>query len=217
MRLHPAVAAVVVMLVAPPVSAQEWIEYVSRQDRVTANFPGEPTVTETTYVSQFGAALPARVYAATQGASRYSLTVVDYRDIERILEEKARSCPEGAETCRGGLSSTGPGYSWADRAGAMIYASWQFIRRDAEVTQFIWTNINQVVGYLLHLTNRDESRTYVSMFMHENRLYITEGTVPAGHPEPGLFQQSLGWLDENGNPIRYLSHYVNGQPAPARR
>ena len=28
--------------------------------------------------------------------------------------------------------------------------------------------------------------------MHENKLYIIEGTVPAGYPEPGLFQQSLG-------------------------
>ncbi len=40
------------------------------------------------------------------------------------------------------------------------------------------------------------------MYMHENKLYISEGTVPAGYPEPGLFQQSLAWLDENGNGIR---------------
>ena len=52
--------------------------------------------------------------------------------------------------------------------------------------------------------------------MHQNRLYIIEGTVPAGYPEPGLFQQSLGWLDENGVGLRYQSVYSNFYPAPPR-
>ena len=52
--------------------------------------------------------------------------------------------------------------------------------------------------------------------MHENKLYIIEGTVPAGYPEPGLFQQSLGWLDENGVGLRYQFYYSNGYPAPPR-
>ena len=53
-----------------------------------------------------------------------------------------------------------------------------------------------------------------AIYMHENKLYIIEGTVPAGYPEPGLFQQSLGWLDENGNGVRYQSLYHNGFPTP---
>ena len=52
--------------------------------------------------------------------------------------------------------------------------------------------------------------------MHENKLYIVEATVPAGYPEPGLFQQSLGWLDENGIGLRYQSICLNGWPAPPR-
>jgi hypothetical protein len=58
--------------------------------------------------------------------------------------------------------------------------------------------------------------------MHGNKLYITEATVPAGYPEPGLFQQSLGWLDENGIGLRYQFVYINeaifinGVPAPPR-
>jgi hypothetical protein len=39
--------------------------------------------------------------------------------------------------------------------------------------------------------------------MRENKLYILEGTVPKGYPEPGLFQQSIGWVDANGNGVRY--------------
>jgi hypothetical protein len=52
--------------------------------------------------------------------------------------------------------------------------------------------------------------------MHDNRLYITEATVPAGYPEPGLFQQSLRFLDKEGNNVRYDTIYTNGFPAPPR-
>jgi hypothetical protein len=45
--------------------------------------------------------------------------------------------------------------------------------------------------------------------MHENRLYILEGTVPKGYPQPALFQQSLGFLDKDGNGVRYQTVYSN--------
>ena len=155
--------------VSVPAFAQEWTEFVSREDRFTTNFPGQPRVTDTIYKSQFGADLPARVYSASLGDSRYSMTVVDYRNIERLLTEKAKACPPGAETCRGGSnpgSSTGAGYWKVDYAGALVYASWNFMQRNARVTEFIWNNIDLVEGYLLHLTNPDKSRTYASIFMH---------------------------------------------------
>jgi hypothetical protein len=217
MRRKLVFAAALILSISAPAFAQdeEWMEFKSLEDRFRTNFPGKPTITETIYKSQFGADLPARVYSASQGASTYKLTVVDYRPIENILAEKAKSCPPGAETCRGGLGSTGPGYSWADRAGALIYATWQFMQRDAKVTEYIWNNIDQVVGHQIHLTNNaDKSRTMAAIYMHDDRLYIAEGTVPAGYPAPGLFQQSLGFIDANGNGIRYDSHYVNGQPVP---
>jgi hypothetical protein len=52
--------------------------------------------------------------------------------------------------------------------------------------------------------------------MHVDRLYIAEATVPAGDPEPGLFQQALGWIDEQGNSIRYQTLYHHGQATPPR-
>src|SRR3982751_2760459 len=70
----------------------EWIEFSSREDRFTGNFPSQPKVTQTTYQPQDGATLPARVYSAEQGPSRYSVTVVDYSQIEKILTQKAQSC-----------------------------------------------------------------------------------------------------------------------------
>lgn len=215
MRLNWIVAAALLFM-SGTASAQEWTEFASREDRFTANFPGQPTITQTTYKSQFGADLPAHVYSATLGQSRYSLTVVDFSQIEKILGEKAKSCPAGAETCRGGGSSTGPGYSRADYNGAIIYATWQLMQRDAEVTHFLWNNIDLVGGHQIHLTNRDSSRTLAAIYMHDQKLYIAEGTVPEGYPEPGLFQQSLGWLDANGNGIRYQTLYHHAFPAPPR-
>lgn len=199
--------------------AQEWTEFVSKEDGFSTNFPGRPTITASTYRSQFGADLPSRVYSAALGRSRFSVTVVDYRSIEKLLTEKAKSCPAGAETCLGGnnpRSSTGAGYWKADYAGALIYATRQFMKRDAAITEFIWTNIDLVEGHMLQLTNKDQSRTFVSAFMHADRLYLAEATVPAGDPEPGLFQQALGFVDADGNSIRYQTLYHHGQPVPQR-
>jgi hypothetical protein len=218
MRLASLIATTL-LAISTPALAQEWTEFVSIEDRFSTNFPGQPRITETTYKSQFGADLPARVYSASRGASRFSMTVVDYRSIEKILTEKAKSCPPGAETCLGGsnpISSTGAGYWKADVAGAIVYATWQYMQRNAKVTQLVWTNIDLVEGHMLQLTNADQSRTFASIFMHENKLYIGEATVPAGEPEPGLFQQALGWIDENGKNIRYQTLYHNGFPPPPR-
>ncbi len=222
MRLISFAAAAFILTVAGSAVAQvEWVEFASQEDGFTCNFPGQPRVTPTTYRSQFGADLPARVYSAQAGPSRYSLTVVDYRPLERLLTEKSKTCPPGAEACRGNTaatSSTGAGYWKADFAGAVIHATWQFLQRDAKVTHLLWNNVDFVEGNQLQLTNNlDQSRTLAAIYMHEGRLYILEGTSPAGYPEPGLFQQSLGWLDEKGEGFRYVSLYHHGFTPPARR
>ena len=64
-----------------------------------------------------------------------------------------------------------------------------------------------VVNYLmnqLQITNPDGTRTFVAIHLEARRLYILEGTVPQEAPPPGMFQQSLGILDENGRRIRYV-------------
>ena len=215
MRPKVLAASLLAISVSGPLFAQEWIEFASREDRFTCNFPVQPKVTETTYKSEYAADLPARVYTAAQGQSRYSVTVVDYNQAERILTAKSKNCPVGAETCIGG-GVTGAGYWKNDLRGAIVYASFQLIQRNAKVTHYYWNFVDLVEGHQLHLTNADKSRTFAGIYMHENKLYITEATVPAGYPEPGLFQQSLGWLDDNGVGLRYQSVYSNGWPAPAR-
>jgi hypothetical protein len=215
MRLTPLISTALVLSVSGPLFAQEWVEFASREDRFTCLFPTQPKVTETTYLSQHEANLPARVYSATQSKSRYSVTVVDYNQAQRILTEKAKSCPAGAEPCLGGPGDEG---HWkADIRGAIDWATWQLMKRDVKVTLFVWAAMDLVEGRQLQLTsNEDKSRTFAGIFMHENKLYITEGTVPPGYPEPALFQQSLGWLDENGIGLRYQTYYNNSYPAPSR-
>ena len=216
MRLISIIATASILSASGPAFAQEWSEFANREDRFTCNFPGQPTVTETTWISEYGAELPARVYGAELGSSRYAVTVVDYNHAQRILTEKAEACPPGAERCSGG-GSTGEGYWRHDVRGAILYATWTFLQRDATVTHMGYNQVDRVEGHQLHLTNNaDQSRTFVSIYMHEDKLYILEGTVPAGYPEPALFQQSLGWLDEDGVGLRYQSTYSNGFPPPPR-
>ena len=67
MRLSPLVVAIFITCLSGPAAAQEWTEFVSLEDGFACNFPGQPTISQTTYTSQMGADLPARVYSAQQG------------------------------------------------------------------------------------------------------------------------------------------------------
>ena len=214
MRVTTIVFAVV-LSIAGSASAQDWEQYVSNQDGFKIDFPGAPKIATTTWKSEYGYMLPARVYSVDKGKEHYSMTVVDYTGIEKMGAERSAKCPPGAETCQGQRAGAlqnviGPAYSTQDIRGALVYTSFQFIKRDATITAYLWNWEDLVEGHEIHLTNRaDQSRTMAFIAMRENRLYIMEGTVPKGYPEPGLFYQSLGWVDKDGNGIRYQQIYVN--------
>jgi len=217
MRLVILVSAVLIVSLSITAFAQEWIEFASREERITCLFPAQPKVTETTWVSEYGAILPARLYSAAQGQSRYSLMVVDYNPVERLMVEKSKACPAGTETCQG-IGDWGLGYWKNDMRGAIVYATAKFVQRDAKVTHLMWNSQQMVQGQELQLINNaDQSRTSASIYMHENRLIILEATVPRNYPEPVLFTQSLSWLDENGKGIRYATIYINAPDVPKPR
>jgi hypothetical protein len=203
--------AIVLALVAPAVAQEEWNEFASREDGFSVNFPGQPMVEETTWTTQYRYTAPTRIYRANRGQERYSVTVVDYRTLEQQGLERAKQCPAGAEPCRGNqVGSLGAGYWRMDVRGALTYATLKFIQRDAKVTDLNWQIQELVEGLHIQLTNNaDQSRTFGYMTMHDNRLYIFEGTVPRGQPEPALFQGSVGFVDKEGNRIRYQRIYSN--------
>src|SRR5437764_15308563 len=132
---HVASLAIVLAL-STSAAAQEWTEFTSPEDRFSCNFPGMPTITETTWTSQFGAVLPARVYSGAQGSGKYSITVVDYNPIKRLLVERSVSCPPGTETCQG-LHDWGIGYWKNDVRGAVVFAADKFPHRDAKLLNMI--------------------------------------------------------------------------------
>ena len=184
-------------------AGQDWADYQNIQDGFKIDFPGQPKVTETTWTSEYGYKLPARVYSAERGKERYSMTVVDYRPIEQQGIERAKTCEEGNQQCRQNAGIMGPGYWKHDERSALMYATFKLIQKAKQVTSLAWEWQDMVEGNFLQLTNADDSRTFAYVAMHENKLYILEGTVPKGYPQPGLFQQSMGFVDANGNGLRY--------------
>ena len=199
------------LFVSAGAAAQDWDEYTNTKDGFKINFPGQPKVTDGTWTSQLNYMLPMRVYSAEKGRERYVVTVVDYSGIEQLGIERAKTCPPGNANCRANAPpALGPGYSRHDERGAIVYATFKLLQRDSKLNYMAWEWQDMVEGHLLQLTNTaDRSRTYAWIGMHAHKLFVVEGTVPAGSPEPGLFQQSVGWVDKDGNGIRYQSIYSN--------
>ena len=203
-------ASVLVVTASTSAWAQEWTEYANTKEGFKVDLPGEPTVTETTWKSQFDYVLPARVYAVEKGRERYSITVVDYFALEPLGIERAKTCPPGNAQCRQNAGIMGPGYWKHDERGAIVYATYKMLQRDVKMTYLAWEWMDMVEGNIVQVTsNVDQSRTFAFITMHENKLFLFEATVPKGYPEPGLFQQSVGWVDKDGNGLRYQIIYSN--------
>jgi hypothetical protein len=207
------ISCVLVLSPALPASAQEWTEYRNVEDGFHALFPGQPTITSTTWKSQAGFLLPERVYAVDKGRERYAIRVIDYRNVEQMGSERAKKCPPGAEPCLGNANLAGIGYWRHDVRGAPAYALLSYLTTGAQVTDMFWNQLDLVAGLMFQLTNKDQSRTFAYIAMHEMRLYITEARVPGGSPEPSIFTQAIGWLDKEGRNIRYqrmYNHEIHG-------
>ena len=174
--------------------AQGWIKYIDESERFMVNFPGEPVVQSTEYRTEGGVLLPARVYTVESPPSRFSITVVDYTQAVRVHRER---CESPSYECAGFT----PG---DDVRGAIAFAAWNARKRnDGEVTYDAYGQVDGIPGHQLQIVHSDGSRTFMGIYLHARRLYILEGSVPEEDPPPGLFQQSLGILDEEGRRVRY--------------
>ncbi|MGH7555038.1 MAG: hypothetical protein ACREMQ_18715 [Longimicrobiales bacterium] len=203
MRLIQFVPGALMLCLAVPALAQEWTEYVNREDRFTVNFPGQPQVREITWPSEYGMVFSGRVYTARRGAEQYSVTVIDYSDAEKKYLSMPRP-PSFQQAV----------YWQIDIMASIQYAATKLYRQrpGAKVTYDAWHYIDLVEGHQLHVTNADQTITHASIYLHENRLYILDGTVPPNAAEPGLFTQSLGFLDAEGKGVRYSQIYSNRLP-----
>jgi hypothetical protein len=204
MRFIPVASIALIVCLAATARAQDWTEYVDTEAGFSVNFPGSPQVKDITWTSEYGLTFAGRVYSASRrGAEQYSVTVIDYRDAEQKYHAVDR--PPSFEQAI---------YWQIDIQASIQYAATKLFRQrqGVKVHYDAWHYIDLVEGHMLHLTNADQSVTHASIYLHENRLYILEGTVPPSAPEPGLFTQSLGFLDANGQRVRYREIYSNRLP-----
>ena len=186
----------VVALSAPLLgNAQDWQTFTDRDEFFAVNFPGEPEVTDFLYASEWGGNLAARAYTLTANDVDYRLTVVNYGTDEKSYVEVD--------------DHTDDDFPWLyDFRGSIAYAAHNIRKRGGKVTFDAWHHIEMVEGHQLHITHKDNSRTYASIYLYEEkgRLYILEANAPAGSLPQGLFQQSLNFLDEDGKRVRYVLH-----------
>jgi len=190
------------LLLAQPAFAQEWAEYVNKVDRFSVPAPGEPASTAITWDSEYGAKFPGHVYTWDRAPNRYSVTVVDFSDAEKIHAAINHEAYVG-----------GVGYWVIDIAASIAHAARLYREKPGvKVTYDAFHYVNLITGHMLQLTNPDESRSYVAIYLHENRLYVLDATVAKGQPPPLIFQQSFAMLGPEGNSIRYQSLYYNRFP-----
>jgi hypothetical protein len=167
-------AAVLILSASAPIAAQEWIEYVNREDRFIVNLPGRPTAREISYRPQRGAMRKGRVYTVDDGPRQYSVTVIDF----------AGAMP-------------------SDVRGSIAWEAWNIRKRGGDITYDAFAQVDRIDGHEMHITNADKTTTLAALYLHASRLYILQATVPPNSPGALHFQQSLVILDEEGKRIRY--------------
>jgi hypothetical protein len=172
MRLFQVVAFV--LLVTGTCFGQEWGEYVNRDEMFVVAFPGQPTVQNMTFKSELEKDLPAKVFNAQAGPSRYKITVVNYKDAEV-----------------------------GDVRGSVAWAAWLIRKRGGDIQHDGFNANDRIEGHQLHVLNPDKTRTLVAIHQYARRLYILEATTPADYPPGADFQQSLVILDGEGKRVRY--------------
>jgi hypothetical protein len=185
-------------------NGQEWVKYSNLEDRFIVNFPGQPDILEVDYTTESGAIVPSRIYSVDDGNARYAITIMDYTVAEQAHVDRCRRLE--AETGRISPNQCiGRGHL-RDIDGAIAYEAWNIRRRESgEITYDAFGRVDGVPGHQLQILHPDDSRSFIGLYMLDRRLYVLEGTVPGDYPPPGLFQQSLGMLDEMGRRVRFES------------
>ena len=191
--LRRALPALILAALLPGL-ARAWIVYTNMDDLFLINFPREPEVRNYEHISEYGAPLPAREYFVEEdNGTRVSLTVIDFNDALPLYEEIADKTDD-----------TNVRSMWIyDQRGSIAYEAAKLRAQASEILYDGWHHIDRVEGLNLVLGNADASTTYAGLYLHARRLYLLNATVPEGGIPQGLFQQSLAFLDETGDQIRY--------------
>ncbi|MGI9259571.1 MAG: hypothetical protein ACR2QQ_12110 [Gammaproteobacteria bacterium] len=184
------------VLIVGTSQAQGWIEYVDVSDRFLVHLPGEPVIEETTYLTDLGVDLPARIYSVSGPSGDYSLTVVRYTEANRVHQDR---CDRSPNLQCDGLEAG------IEVRGSIAFAAWNIRQRtEGDITYDGYAQVDGIPGHQLQIVNPDGSQSFVAIHLEARRLYLLEATVPQSSAPPIQFQQSLGIMDADRRRIRYV-------------
>ena len=117
------------------------------------------------------------------------------------------------------------GYWVIDIAASVAHAARLYREKPGvKVTYDAFHYVNLITGHMLQLTNPDASRSYVAIYLHENRLYVLDATVETTNLNGKAWLNEVGEIVSHaervierftpidGNTIRYQSLYYNRFP-----
>jgi len=173
--------------------AQRWIPYASATDGFRIMAPGEFAIEEIDFETEYGIVVPARIFSHENDTGRYSVTVVDYRESQRLHDERLREI--------GAIYQ--PIYGQVDVRGSVAYAANKIRDRASTIEYDAYHYISRIDGHQLQTTNPDQTRTFAAIYLYESRLYVIDATASPDIAPPGMFQQSLEFIDEDGEVITF--------------
>ncbi len=183
------------LLFSGSVLAQRWVPFSSVEDGFRMMAPGEFEIEEIDFETEYGIIVPARIYSHENDTGTFKMTIVDYRDSQRLHEERLEE--------NGGLYVSI--YGEVDVRGSVAFAAKKIRDRASTIEYDAYHYISRIDGHQLQTTNPDRSRMFAAIYLRNSRLYVSEATVKEGATPPGMFQQSLEFIDENGELVRYGS------------
>jgi hypothetical protein len=142
--------------------------YTSCQDRFAVIFPSSPTMKDTTFATQSGAAVAARQHYLEQGADRFSVTVV--------------------------VLANGPALD----EGIISHAADVLRKKGEVRADYPVGYIAGVRGRQLLVEEPNGRQLRGSIYMHDHRIYITEASTAVGDIPGLQFDQSITIIDAEG-------------------
>ena len=166
-----AVAFAVLMVCLGLSPAFAWQEYTYLDRGVAIQFPDKPpVVTQSTYDSLYGKALPAAVYSAEADHVLYRLTVV----------ELPAKYPDG------GSNFVNEAAYHLMREGDVLFTDFPRVYQDAK----------SILGVTLVVDRKNGNRVRTSVYYHKGRLYIADAIITPARgdkdmTEPSRFDQTI--------------------------
>lgn len=190
--LRPLVLASILLFCGSAI-AQRWVPFASPTAGFRIMAPGEFSIEVVDYETEYGIVVPAKIFSHENDTGQYSVTVVDYRDAQILHDERLSEI--------GGLYQ--PIYAQVDVRGSIAFAAKKIRDRASTIDYDAYHYISRIEGHQLQTTNPDRSRTFAALYLYQSRLYVIDATVSPATAPPGMFQQTIEFIDEDGDMITF--------------